>query len=96
MRRSSSPSSGGSMQIKKDQDIIHISGPPPAKRLLAEDDNLVEKGATAVTGTHIKISNRGKKKEKWTNMILFTRKETNSTFAQYQNISPFKSSIFYL
>lgn len=69
------------MQIKKDQDLTNTSGPPPAKRLLSEDDSPVEKNATVATGTHIKISNRGKKKEKWTNMILVTRKETNLTFA---------------
>lgn len=57
--RQSSPSSGGSMQIKKDQDLTNTSGPPPAKRLLSEDDSPVEKSATIATGTHIKISNRG-------------------------------------
>lgn len=49
------------MQIKKDQDVASTPGPPPAKRLLAEDDSPVEKSATVATGTHIKISNRGKK-----------------------------------
>lgn len=37
---------------------------PPAKRSLSEDDSLAEKNAMVATGTHIKISNRGKKKEK--------------------------------
>ncbi|XP_060817804.1 protein dead ringer isoform X5 [Bombus pascuorum] len=57
--RQSSPSSGGSMQIKKDQDLTNTPGPPPAKRLLSQDDSPMEKSATVATGTHIKISNRG-------------------------------------
>ncbi|XP_071862543.1 retained isoform X3 [Bombus fervidus] len=57
--RQSSPSSGGSMQIKKDQDLSNTPGPPPAKRLLSEDETPMEKSATVATGTHIKISNRG-------------------------------------
>lgn len=69
------------MQIKKDQDLTLTPGPPPAKRSLAQDDSPMEKSGTVTTGTHIKISNRGKKKEKWTSMILLTRKETNLTFA---------------
>lgn len=54
---------------------------PPAKRSLSEDDSPVEKNPMVAAGTHIKISNRGKKKKKWTNMILLRRKETNLTFA---------------
>lgn len=84
------------MQIRKDQDLTNTPGPPRAKRSLSEDDSpIAEKNAAVAAGTHIRISNRGKTKEKCTNMILFTRKETNLTFA-YQNVSPFKSNIFYL
>ncbi|CAD1468601.1 unnamed protein product, partial [Heterotrigona itama] len=54
--RQSSPCSSSSMQVKKDQDSTVPVGPTPAKRLLADDDNPVEKN---VLGTHIKISNRG-------------------------------------
>ncbi|OAD62519.1 Protein dead ringer [Eufriesea mexicana] len=57
--RQSSPSSGGSMQVKRDPDLTGTPGPPPAKRLLSDDDSPIEKNATASVGTHIKISNRG-------------------------------------
>ncbi|CAL7936838.1 unnamed protein product [Xylocopa violacea] len=57
--RQSSPSSGGSMQVKRDPDLTGTPGPPPAKRLLSDDDSPLEKSATASIGTHIKISNRG-------------------------------------
>ncbi|XP_076276234.1 retained isoform X2 [Lasioglossum baleicum] len=57
--RQSSPSSGGSLQVKRDPDIISTPGPPPAKRLLSDDDSPVEKSASSILGTHIKISNRG-------------------------------------
>ncbi|XP_050481149.1 protein dead ringer isoform X3 [Bombus huntii] len=57
--RQSSPSSGGSIQIKKDQDLTNTCRMPPAKRSLSEDDSPVEKNAMVAAGTHIKISNRG-------------------------------------
>nr|XP_034196672.1 AT-rich interactive domain-containing protein 3C-like isoform X2 [Osmia lignaria] len=57
--RQSSPSSGGSLQVKRDPELIGTTGPPPAKRLLADDDSPMEKHPTASVGTHIKISNRG-------------------------------------
>ena len=57
--RQSSPSSGGSLQIKRDPELTGIPGPPPAKRLLSDDDSPAEKNAQASVGTHIKISNRG-------------------------------------
>ncbi|XP_017878224.1 protein dead ringer isoform X2 [Ceratina calcarata] len=57
--RLSSPSSGGSMLVKRDQDIGRpgSSGPPPVKRPLSDDDSPLDKSAPV--GTHIKISNRG-------------------------------------
>ncbi|XP_076176169.1 retained isoform X2 [Ptiloglossa arizonensis] len=57
--RQSSPSSGGSMQVKRDPDLIGTPGPPPAKRLLSDDDSPTEKNTPTSVGTHIKISNRG-------------------------------------
>ncbi|CAK9819617.1 Protein dead ringer [Anthophora plagiata] len=57
--RQSSPSSGGSVQVKRDPELTVTPGPPPAKRLLSDDDSPIEKHATASVGTHIKISNRG-------------------------------------
>ncbi|XP_078049117.1 retained isoform X1 [Augochlora pura] len=57
--RQSSPSSGGSLQVKRDPDVIGLSGPTPAKRLLSDDDSPPEKNAPSIQGTHIKISNRG-------------------------------------
>ncbi|XP_031833425.1 retained isoform X2 [Nomia melanderi] len=57
--RQSSPSSGGSLQVKRDPDIVGTPGPTPAKRLLSDDDSPVEKNLPATLGTHIKISNRG-------------------------------------
>ncbi|XP_043253129.1 protein dead ringer-like isoform X3 [Colletes gigas] len=57
--RQSSPSSGGSMQVKRDPDLIGTPGPPPAKRLLSDDDSPNEKNTPTSIGTHIKISNRG-------------------------------------
>ncbi|XP_076475685.1 retained isoform X7 [Bombus vancouverensis nearcticus] len=57
--RQSSPSSGGSIQIKKDQDLTNTCRMPPAKRSLSEDDSPVEKNPMVAAGTHIKISNRG-------------------------------------
>lgn len=49
------------MQVKRDPDLTGTPGPPPAKRLLSDDDSPIEKNATASVGTHIKISNRGKR-----------------------------------
>ncbi|XP_061927538.1 protein dead ringer isoform X5 [Apis cerana] len=57
--RQSSPSSGGSMQVKRDTELTVAPGPPPAKRLLSDEDSPPEKNAPATLGTHIKISNRG-------------------------------------
>ncbi|XP_015594703.1 protein dead ringer isoform X2 [Cephus cinctus] len=57
--RQSPPSSGGSVQIKREQEITGTPGPPPAKRLLSDDDSPAEKSVPALAGTHIKISNRG-------------------------------------
>ncbi|XP_053975287.1 AT-rich interactive domain-containing protein 3C-like isoform X3 [Hylaeus anthracinus] len=57
--RQSSPSSGGSMQVKRDPELISTPGPPPAKRLLSDDDSPIEKNTPTSIGTHIKISNRG-------------------------------------
>ncbi|XP_068970941.1 protein dead ringer-like isoform X2 [Bombus flavifrons] len=57
--RQSSPSSGGSMHIRKDQDLTNTPGPPRAKRSFSEDDSPGERNATVASGTHIRISNRG-------------------------------------
>lgn len=57
--RQSSPSSGGSMQVKRDTELTVAPGPPPAKRLLSDEDSPPEKNAPPTLGTHIKISNRG-------------------------------------
>lgn len=51
------------MQVKKDQDLLSI-GPPPMKRSLSDDENPAEKAAAvSPVGTHIKISNRGRRLE---------------------------------
>ena len=47
------------MQVKRDQDAIAPAGSTSAKRSLADDDSSNERN---VIGTHIKISNRGKKR----------------------------------
>ncbi|XP_076236263.1 retained [Calliopsis andreniformis] len=57
--RQSSPSSGGSLQVKRDPDLTGTPGPPPAKRLLSDEDSPADKKIPASVGTHIKISNRG-------------------------------------
>ncbi|KAG7198141.1 hypothetical protein KM043_005560 [Ampulex compressa] len=57
--RQSPPSLGGSVQVKRDQDLTGTPGPPPAKRLLSDEESPVEKHVPASVGTHIKISNRG-------------------------------------
>nr|XP_033341868.1 protein dead ringer-like isoform X1 [Megalopta genalis] len=54
--RQTSPALGSSQQVRKDPELNEMSGPTPAKRLLAEDDIAIDKSAQ---GTHIKISNRG-------------------------------------
>ena len=48
------------MQVKRDTELTVAPGPPPAKRLLSDEDSPPEKNAPATLGTHIKISNRGK------------------------------------
>ena len=50
------------MQVKRDTELTVAPGPPPAKRLLSDEDSPPEKNAPATLGTHIKISNRGKKR----------------------------------
>lgn len=47
------------MQVKRDTELTVAPGPPPAKRLLSDEDSPPEKNAPATLGTHIKISNRG-------------------------------------
>lgn len=74
--RQSSPSSGGSLQVKRDPELIGTPGPPPAKRLLADDDSPMEKHPTASVGTHIKISNRGDREEDL-DLRSFHAKENN-------------------
>ncbi|XP_044589672.1 protein dead ringer isoform X3 [Cotesia glomerata] len=56
--RHSSPSSGGSLQVKKDRDSHDPSAFISHKRTLSEDEGPHEK-IPALPGTHIKISNRG-------------------------------------
>ncbi|XP_043279131.1 protein dead ringer-like isoform X2 [Venturia canescens] len=57
--RHSPPSSSSSIQAKRDPELSGTPGPPPAKRLLSDDDSPNEKHVPALAGTHIKISNRG-------------------------------------
>ncbi|XP_008552877.1 AT-rich interactive domain-containing protein 3C isoform X7 [Microplitis demolitor] len=56
--RHSSPSSGGSLQIKKDRESLDTTLITSQKRSLSDDEGPHEK-MTALPGTHIKISNRG-------------------------------------
>ncbi|XP_057341864.1 AT-rich interactive domain-containing protein 3C isoform X8 [Microplitis mediator] len=57
--RHSSPSSGGSLQVKKDRESLDTpSLMTSQKRSLSDDEGPHEK-MTALPGTHIKISNRG-------------------------------------
>lgn len=45
--------------VKRDTELTVAPGPPPAKRLLSDEDSPPEKNAPPTLGTHIKISNRG-------------------------------------
>ncbi|XP_074099466.1 retained isoform X3 [Cotesia typhae] len=56
--RHNSPSSGGSLQVKKDRDSHEPSALSSQKRTLSEDEGPHDK-VPALPGTHIKISNRG-------------------------------------
>lgn len=58
--RNSPPASGGGVQVKREQDLGGMTiGPPPAKRLLSDEEGTTEKSVTGLAGAHIKISNRG-------------------------------------
>lgn len=58
--RNSPPTSGGGVQVKREQDLGGMTiGPPPAKRLLSEEDSATDKAVSGLAGAHIKISNRG-------------------------------------